>query len=308
MENKVERRWGIVLLAVVLFICTTIFTMAFKQKTSLYYIMWLWVGFYGYKGNLEVIKTSIKNFTLGELGLIAFIYLFVGNSELDFIKEYKNEVAINSLIVFAFMLVPSALIYLYCNKEIKPELTSTNSKNINPQFSYENTNIEKENTNQKNEIVMKKINEEEVWEIVAEEFDSTKRKKGLYAKLFADTNGDEIKIRAMYYKERVAELKKEANEIVVTEKITDNTEIKITEKIIDYELASDEECISKGWYEKEEIKGFTCFMLRNGKAVVDTEKKQIVYRNREALKSALATFRVSNKFSTTNMLTEINKS
>ena len=85
MENKVERRWGIVLLAVVLFICTTIFTMAFKQKTSLYYIMWLWVGFYGYKGNLEVIKTSIKNFTLGELGLIAFIYLFVGNSELDFI-------------------------------------------------------------------------------------------------------------------------------------------------------------------------------------------------------------------------------
>jgi hypothetical protein len=36
-------------------------------------------------------------------------------------------------------------------------------------------------------------------------------------------------------------------------------------------------------------------MLRNGKAVVDTEKKQIIYRNKSALKSALATFRVTNK-------------
>ena len=178
---------------------------------------------------------------------------------------------------------------------------------------YENSNLKQSNGTERtnhemNRVAKKKINEEELWEIVAEEFDSDKRKKGLYAKFFAETNGDEIKIRAMYYKERVAELIKEANEIVVTEKIIDDTEIKINEKIIDYELASDEECISKGWFEKEEIKGFTCFMLLNGKAVVDTEKKQIIYRNKGALKSALATFRVTNKFSTTNMVSEINKS
>ena len=106
---------------------------------------------------------------------------------------------------------------------------------------YENSNLKQSNeserkNHQMNTVAKKKINEEELWEIVAEEFDSDKRKKGLYAKLFAETNGDEIKIRAMYYKERVAELIKEANEIVVTEKIIDNTEIKITEKIVDYEL------------------------------------------------------------------------
>jgi hypothetical protein len=270
------------------------------------------VGFYAYKSNLVAIKKWIVLWNVTELVVIVTSYLFIGDNSLDFVKEIKDKSAGNSLTVFAIMLAPSALIYFYCNKEMKPEMTSTNSNNTKPQFNYKNTNIKKENANQKNEIEMKnvtkKINEEELWEIVAEEFDGTKRKKGLYAKLFAETNGDEIKIRAMYYKERVAELIKEANEIVVTEKIIDNTEIKITEKIINYELASDEECISKGWFEKEEIKGFTCFMLLNGKAVVDTEKKQIIYRNKGALKSALATFRVTNKFSTTNMVSEINKS
>lgn len=51
-------------------------------------------------------------------------------------------------------------------------------------------------------------NTEEVWELIANEYDGDKRKKGLYAKLFTETNGDENKIRAMYYKQRINELVK----------------------------------------------------------------------------------------------------
>lgn len=211
MENKVERRWGIVLLSVVLFICTTILTMAFRQKTSLYYVLWLMVGFYAYKSNLVAIKKWIVLWNVTELVVIVTSYLFIGDNSLDLVKGIKDKSAGNSLTVFAIMLAPSALIYFYCNKEMKPEMTSTNLNNTNPQFNYENTNIKKENTNQKNEIEMnnitKKINEEELWEIIVEEFDSTKRKKGLYAKLFAETNGDEIAAKIAYYKTRVEEIK-----------------------------------------------------------------------------------------------------
>ena len=49
-------------------------------------------------------------------------------------------------------------------------------------------------------------NDDVLWEKIADEYDSDKRIKGLYAKLFSENNGDEIKIKSIYYKTRFAEL------------------------------------------------------------------------------------------------------
>ena len=51
--------------------------------------------------------------------------------------------------------------------------------------------------------------EEEIWEKVLDEYDSAERKKGLYAKLYAEFDGDESKVKAQYLKTRVAQAKEE---------------------------------------------------------------------------------------------------
>jgi len=73
------------------------------------------------------------------------------------------------------------------------------------QVSNENTISKKEKELIK--VVPNNFEEEKIWELVAEEFDSVGRKKGLYAKLFADMDGDEKQIKIAYYKIRVEEIK-----------------------------------------------------------------------------------------------------
>jgi len=153
-----------------------------------------------------------------------------------------------------------------------------------------------------NKVHSNNIEEEKIWELVAEEFESDNRKKGLYAKLFVEMNGDEKKIQVMYYKIRVEEL---INEITFTEKLEANN---LEKEKINYELTSDEDCINNGWYKKEWIKEFTCLLLHNGKAVVDRDEIQIIYKDIEAVKNAIAGYGVTGKFGDYKKIKEINKS
>ncbi|CAN1564383.1 RDD [Burkholderiaceae bacterium] len=50
------------------------------------------------------------------------------------------------------------------------------------------------------------VKEEEFWEQAANELESPQRKVGLWAKCFAETNGDENKTKVEYLKQRVAQL------------------------------------------------------------------------------------------------------
>jgi uncharacterized RDD family membrane protein YckC len=168
------------------------------------------------------------------------------------------------------------------------------------QIAQDKVSIEK--IHESNKVHSKNIEEEKIWELVAEEFDSDYRKKGLYARLFVEMNGDEKKIQVMYYKIRVEEL---INEIPFAEKLETNN---IEKEKINYELASDEDCINNGWYKKEWIKEFTCLLLHNGKAVVDRAEIQIIYKDIEAVKNAIAGYGVTGKFGDYKKIKEINKS
>lgn len=64
------------------------------------------------------------------------------------------------------------------------------------------------------------IDENNLWEIGVDEFDGVSRKKGLWAKAFAEADGDENKAKANYLKVRVAELKLEVSKD--TQKIKNN--------------------------------------------------------------------------------------
>ena len=64
-----------------------------------------------------------------------------------------------------------------------------------------------EKSNPQSVDIKNNLDEGKIWEMVAEEFESDLRKKGLYAKLFTEQNGDEVKARIAYYKIRVEEIK-----------------------------------------------------------------------------------------------------
>ncbi len=57
--------------------------------------------------------------------------------------------------------------------------------------------------------VRNSMDENKLWEMAIDELDSENRKKGLWAKCFAEADGDENKAKANYLKQRVIDLKSE---------------------------------------------------------------------------------------------------
>ena len=130
-----------------------------------------------------------------------------------------------------------------------------------------------------------------VWEIVADEFESTSKKKGLYARCFSETNGDELKAKALYYKIRFEELIQERKLLVAQvagTEVKDSIELQtVGEGRNGRQALKDDDCFINGYYEKFMMNGYECFDLDNGKAMVITPKRKIVYKNLDALKKAM---------------------
>jgi hypothetical protein len=131
LANDLKPRWGIVLIATLLFMCTLIVVPIFGKIASGYYAVWLMIAWYGYKGKIQEIKTITKYSMWVNLGLVLFVYIILGGNEYDSVVDIKNKSALALLI----MLVPSVLIYLFCDKELK-------EKNHLPIKGKESQNIE----------------------------------------------------------------------------------------------------------------------------------------------------------------------
>lgn len=329
VENNIKRRWGIVGIAVAMFFVTFANTTINGQKGSIYYAVWVMVGVYGYRGNLEQIKWLMKILLgLNAVGLLG-ILIFVQEDSLTYM--FRHATKENMMIGVLIMSIPKLLMYMYCEKQIKEKLA------VNEKSNQEAMSLEKKETNKfrnlsvsQNKIEQKKedvtnqlkksteasvkkekkveeeINEEKIWEQVAEEFDTNSRKKGLYAKLFAETNGDEVKIKALYYKTRFEELINELKELVLQQKKSIETN-KTSESLASkrgYKDKTNEECISQTWYDKFSMNGYDCFDLYNGKAVVITPTGKIIYRNLNALNNAMLIQERTGVFTKDDMVSE----
>jgi len=73
VPHENQRRWGIVAVAVLMFFVTMVITGVNGSKTSIYYWVWTMVGWYGFKGNLQNIKTLMKFLII--LNLFAFLLI-----------------------------------------------------------------------------------------------------------------------------------------------------------------------------------------------------------------------------------------
>lgn len=116
MTTQIQRRWGILSLAVIMFLVTLIMTTINGGKTSIYYFVWIMVGYYAYKDRLPDIKTWMKYVIIINVVAIGLIAIFMEGESVSYIsKSGKWDLIVGALV----MLVPKIFLYLYCNKQIE---------------------------------------------------------------------------------------------------------------------------------------------------------------------------------------------
>jgi len=245
VPHENQRRWGIVAVAVLMFFVTMVITGVNGSKTSIYYWVWTMVGWYGFKGNLQNIKTLMKFLIILNLFAFLLILLFFDDQTVGYISKGGNSqvLAISVLV----MLMPKIFMYMYCNKEINEgnqigidEQEEINRQEIAAQrvqsdrVKYKNIPTNSQSQKVKNmEDTYKRItpetdsssdqkivkpdskrnseggviiNEDQCWEEALNEYDSNRRNNGLWARLYVENNAVEEQIKIAYIKTRANQI------------------------------------------------------------------------------------------------------
>ena len=174
------------------------------------------------------------------------------------------------------------------NNKIKANTT----KYISMEDAYSN-NIPHKNTekskltfnlieqNRKEEL--EAIDQDQVWSLAYEEFESENRKIGLWARLFAENNGDDAKAKAAYLK---------ASSEVIHNKLRESLIAKNKEKYQsnkkDAVNKTEEECINDKIYDLYEGSGYQIYVFPNGKAAFKLYK---IFENKELAITAISEYR-----------------
>jgi hypothetical protein len=92
----------------------------------------------------------------------------------------------------------------YCSQESYASCPPRNESA--PQSTKGQINLNSTELNQDKIYIPPLLDEEKAWEQALTEFESDERKKGVWAKAFSDSNGDEAKAKAQYLKIRAKQL------------------------------------------------------------------------------------------------------
>lgn len=129
------------------------------------------------------------------------------------------------------------------------------------------------------------IEEESLWEKALNEYDSPERKKGVWAKLYADFEGDEVKIKTAYLKTRVQQLKDESLRAIIADE--EQRKVSLLER---FKYASFEDCYKNNNYEIFDALGFECYVFFNGQAGIKQFKHIKIYESQDALIESLTAY------------------
>jgi hypothetical protein len=313
---KTERNYWIVALALLMFFVTMISAQMTGTQNGFYYFIWMMVGYYGFKGNYESLKTLMA-FIIG-LNIFALGVIFlIDEKSISFISSGgKLDLALGVLI----MLVPKVVLYIYSKSKIDSyknqqitgvEKNNEEQKNSEDKLTSSYAKINKQSiyhANDKNPIkkesqpVSKIIPQDtnnlepltEDWEGALTEFDGDKRVNGLWAKIFADNNGDENKSKAQYIKIRASEIA-----IIRRKKIAEG-------RANIYAQASNEMCIRNGAITQMQASGsFPVYKLANGNFAIYASWKYKIYSDYESVESALVMYSRCELFSRDGFVEDI---
>ncbi len=134
------------------------------------------------------------------------------------------------------------------------------------------------------------------WELALDEYNGSKRNNGLWAKIFAENNGDENSTKAEYLKIRAAEISQQ------------RTKDESTRQASAYGNASNSTCIQNDAlnYHQSSFK-FPIFKLANGNYAIYHNWKYKIYSTLEYLNNAVETYERTELFSKEGLIEEYTK-
>ena len=308
MTTQIQRRWGILSLAVIMFLITLIITTVNGGKTSIYYFVWIMVGYYAYKDRLSDIKTLMKYVIIINIAAMGLIATFIDGENVNYVsKGGKSELIFGVLV----MLVPKIFLYLYCNKQLI-ESTENQTNQIQKDLNATTQSATLSNTTKpSNEVKMKgayqstlptrnisaielnftianqstpkqSINSDAIWEEIYKEFESGERNLGLWARLFAQHEGNETKAKAEYLKIRfdskLEELEKAGSNSQDAAKVFARK---------DYVEKTEETCIKDNVFDLYTSSGYEIYVFPNGNAAYKRFKVYKVYESKDAAINAI---------------------
>ena len=114
-----------------MFLVTLIVTNINGAKTSIYYFVWMMVGYYAYKDKLDDMKFMMKIVIFINIAVAAAVFLLADKKSLTYLSsESKSDFLIGVLI----MLVPKVFIYFYCENTLKKEISTIEGTDSNQEF------------------------------------------------------------------------------------------------------------------------------------------------------------------------------
>jgi hypothetical protein len=124
---------------------------------------------------------------------------------------------------------------------------------------------------------------EALWASALDEFEGPLRRKGLWAKLYAELDGNEVNVRVAYLKTRFAQLQKERADLIRADEVR-----RTTEKQQHLRTLSARDCYGKGLYSEVKAEGYDCLHFHNGQAAIRFRDKLKVYASPDALRRRIA--------------------
>jgi hypothetical protein len=313
---KTERNYWIVALALLMFFVTMISAQMTGTKNGFYYFVWMMVGYYGFKGNFESLKTLMALI----IGLNIFGLCVIFLSDEKTISYISTGGKLDLVLGVVIMLIPKLGLYLYSKNKINSyknqeiidvKKTHEEQKNSEDKMTPSYAKNSKQLTidaNHKNPIkketqpLSKVISQDadnlepltEDWESALMEFDGDMRVKGLWAKVFSENNGDENKSKAQYIKIRASEIA-----IVRRKKIEEGRANR-------YAQASNEMCIRNSAITQMQANGnFPVYRLANGNFAIYASWKYKIYSDYESVQKALVMYSKCELFSREGFVEDI---
>lgn len=180
------------------------------------------------------------------------------------------------------------------SRQVESMPVASDGKNVK---NYSNVNEPMVASKHEDKITMQdKITEPlaEDWESALVEFDNDERVKGLWAKIFAENNGDENKSKAQYIKVRALEI------ATLRRKKIDEGRANI------YAQASNEMCIRNGALTQIQANStFPIYKLANGNFAIYANWKYKIYSDRDSINNALAMHQRCELFSKDGFLEDV---
>lgn len=328
MTNGINRRYGIMTVAIIM----AFISLLTGTKGSPYTVFWIYAAYLSYKGDIKTLKSYLVILIWINAIIAAGVILFVDSKNLQWILP-GSESHIIFFIAVGIPLAVKVAILLRINSLLNIETAETKESEVKitnnfptqsisqPQRvaskkipeSMEDAygrisqamtpNTQPQNNNKIDEIkkatTNTEVNSQNIqpsitdWEMALSEYNGDGRNNGLWAKIFADNNGDENLTKAQYLKTR-------ANQILQQRVIDENSKRENT-----YGSASNSTCIENEALNRHQSTfKFPIYRLANGNYAIYHNWKYKIYSTLESLNNAIDTYERTELFPKEGLIEE----